>query len=320
MKLAKVLTFILAAALIVWAAQALYYVQHNTGMPARITSQAELEREKIEIEQKRKLLDLEHEYEEKKYIATGDSVFERIFNTQDQTITDLIQRVSREALPDGWSSDVRVEEFTHFILLVYVPHNEQEPPFENIVNTLRPILKYCSDYLSDVAVFDRRHKSYLFFDKSMLTRLESEEPLTREMIEEVKSQGTTFTRSNSVTIKCAKYESHLLVPIEVSGPHGVVELNALFDTGASVTMLPSEIVAETGGENLQIAPRKTFDTANGAITCPIVRRDVALEGIRKGIEVAVGQRDTNMLIGMNFFEGMDFIIDFGRSEIHVWEK
>ena len=95
---------------------------------------------------------------------------------------------------------------------------------------------------------------------------------------------------------------------------------ALLDTGASTTTLNFEIVTETGFDNLQKAPRRSFNTANGEKSFPIVTRDVNVGGLWRGIEVAVNQKDEVNLLGVNFFEGMDYIIDFPNSSIYVWEK
>jgi len=320
MKLTKLLTISLITALVVWVVQALYLLNQNSSMPSRLRSKAETARRTIEMEHKQKLRELQREYESKKHLATGATVFDRIFNTQDQTITELIKRISNEALPTGWSCDVKVEEFTHFVLLIYLPHNAQRPKLDEIASLLQPIVKYCSWCLSDVAVFDRRHKSYLFFDKTILTRLKKGESLTTEAIDLATKQGSVFTRFNSVTVECEKYESHLLLPIEISGPSGIIVCRALFDTGASTTMLFSKIIAETGRDNIQTAPRRTFSTVNGRISCPIVMREVNIGGIRKNIEVAVNQQDELSLVGMNFFEGMNYIVDSGNSAIYMWEK
>jgi len=320
MNLSKVLTFLLIVALATWAIQALYLLRNNTTIPNRIRSQAARERTQLELDYREKLRDLEHEYERKKHLATGETVFDRIFNTHEQTIADLIKRISDEALLSGWSCDVKVEEFTHFILLVYLPHNSRQPAIDEVTSTLQPIMQYCGWCLSDVAIFDKRHKSYLFFDKSILERLKSGQPLGENMAELAAEQGAAFTRFNSVTIECEKYESHLLLPIEISGPNGVVSCRALLDTGASTTMLSYEIISETGWDNLQTAPRRTFSTVNGTISCPIVRREVNLGGIRKSIDVAVNQQDAITLLGMNYFEGMDYIVDFGQSAVYMWEK
>ena len=126
--------------------------------------------------------------------------------------------------------------------------------------------------------------------------------------------------SNSVTIECEKHESHLFLPIEVAGKSGIVTSYALLDTGASTTTLTAEVVAKTGFDNLQNAPRRNFNTANGPLSCPIVNREVNVGGFRKSIEIAANQRDDINLLGVNFFEGMNYIVDFQNSAIYVWGK
>lgn len=318
--MSKLFTTLFTAALAVWGIQILYLLHSNNTVPRRIKEEGAQERQRISLDHAQKLRKLEKEYETKKHLATGSTVFDRIFNTQDQTIVDLIKRISREALPGDWSCDVKVEEFTHFILLIYLPHDTELPTTDHIVTALRPVMKYCGWCLSDVSVFDQQHKSYLFFDKAILRHMKSGKHLTSSMERTALRQGKAFTRFNSVTVQCEKYESHLLIPIQISGPNGVVGCRALLDTGASTTMLASEIIAETGQDNLQSAPRRTFSTANGAISCPIVHREVNVSGMRKKLEVAVNQQDQLTLLGMNYFKGMDYIIDFGKSTIHMWEK
>ena len=320
MSFAKPLTILLIAAVAVWVIETLYLVHENSSMPDRIRAQEAESRSRMELEYAQKLSELEREYERRRHLATGETVFDRIFNTQDQTIVDLIKRTSQEALPDGWSYDVKVEEFTHLALLVYVPHNSEQLTIDQVTPWLQPIMKYCSSWLSNVAVFDRRHKSYLFFDKLLLTRLESGRPFSKEMAKLAASQGGSFTRFNSVTVDCEKYESHLLLPIEISGTNGVMACRALLDTGASMTMVSLKIIAETGRDDLQNAQRRTFSTVNGTVSCPIVRREVSIGGIRRNIEVAVNQRDSLSLVGVNFFTGMDYIVDFGQSAVYMWEK
>lgn len=320
MKTLKLIGIILIITLLIWGVDVLYLAHRNAAKPERIQAAESQNRDRLSLEYKQKVRELEREYEKKKQLATGETVFDRIYNSQDQSIIDLTWRVSREALPEGWSYDVKVEEFTHFILLIYLPHNVQQVPPEQVVSYLRPILKYCGWVISDVAVFDKTHKSYLFFDKPMLVKIEKGKKLTKLMLDRAEKHGQSFARFNSVTIECEKHESHLFLPLEVAGLNGVVTCYALFDTGASTTTLSNKVVSKSGTENLQGAPRRSFITANGRMSCPIVKREVNVGGFRKVIEVAVNQRDEINLLGMNFFEGMDYIVDFKNSAIYVWEK
>jgi hypothetical protein len=175
MTLVKKLSILLVVIIASWAVQIIWLAYQNAGKPTRISQEEADARLQHQSQYAQKLRELEHEYQSKKHLATGGTVFDRIFNAPDQTIDRLIKLIAQEALPTGWSCEVKVEEFTHFILLVYLPHNEDAPPIDRITPLLQPIVKYCDAYLSDIAVFDRRRKSYLFFDKSMQTQLKSGE-------------------------------------------------------------------------------------------------------------------------------------------------
>ena len=215
---------------------------------------------------------------------------------------------------------MKVEEFTHYILLIYLPYNARQVQQEQVISYLQPIVKYCGSYLSDIAIFDRTHKSYLFFDKPMLNKIQKDKRISQTIFRSAKEQGQSFTRFDSATLKCEKKGSHLFLPLEVAGPKGVVTCYALFDTGASITTFSEEVVLKTGIDNLQIAPRRSFRTAGGFLSCPIVKRDINVGGFRKNIDVAVNQKEDVNLLGMNFFEGMEYIVDFQNSSIYVWEK
>jgi hypothetical protein len=42
--------------------------------------------------------------------------------------------------------------------------------------------------------------------------------------------------------------------------------------------------------------------------------------MKRNIEVAVNNTDNMNLLGMNFFEGFEYIIDAGDACIYVWKK
>jgi predicted aspartyl protease len=316
----KVLGIFLIMALLMWGGEVIYLAQQNAATPDHVKAEEEKRRNRENAEFQQKVRELEQEYAQKKHIVTGKTVFDRIYNTKSQSIIDLITRISDEALPESWSSEVKVEEFTHFILLMYLPHNAQQVPPTQVISYLRPVLEYCGWLLSDIAVFDRTHKSYLLFDKPILDEIKKNGQLPKKLLGRSEVQGQSFTRFNSLTIECEEHENHLFLPIEVAGPGGIVPCYALLDTGASTTTLTYEVVSKTGFDNLQNAPRRSFNTPNGTMTCPIVTRDVNVGGFRKGIEVAVNQRDEMNLLGVNFFNGMDYIVDFQNSVIYLWEK
>lgn len=320
MNLFKLTFVIFVCSLLAWVGEIIYLSQQNAATPDRVKAEENQKRNRAKVEYQKKLRELEQEYEKKKHLATGNTLFDRIYNTQDQSIIELIQRISKEALPNSWSFDVKAEEFTHFILLIYLPHDSQKETPSQIVSHLGPVIKYCGWLLTDVAVFDKTHKSYLFFDKKMLVEIKRNGRLSKSSLYSAEKQGQSFTQFNSVTIECEKHESHLFLPIEVAGKRGIVTSYALLDTGASTTTLTSDIIRKTGHDNLQNTPRRNFNTANGPMSSPIVTREINVGGFRKGIEVAVNQRDDFNLLGVNFFKGMDYIVDFQNSAIYVWKK
>ena len=196
---------------LVWAGVAVYLAQKNAATPARIESTEIQKRKQLEIEHQKTLRKLQWDYTRKKHIATGGTVFDRIYNTQGQSLVELIQNLAKEALPETWSSEVKVEEFTHFILLVYLPHDSQQlaPDPDKVVAYLGPILEYSGWLLTDVAVFDRTHSSYLFLDKTMLDEIENDGQLSKRLMTRAEKQGQSFTQFNSRLIECEK----LILPL-----------------------------------------------------------------------------------------------------------
>jgi predicted aspartyl protease len=140
------------------------------------------------------------------------------------------------------------------------------------------------------------------------------------MAESISALGKSFNMFNSTKIQCETYESHLIVPFEVSGASGTVSSRALLDTGASTTMISSELINMTGSADLVYAPQRSFNTANGYLRCPVINRSIGIGDMKRNIEVAVNNTDNMNLLGMNFFEGFEYIIDAGDACIYVWKK
>jgi len=322
MRTRKILAILLLIALVVWAVETLWIVQSNSSIPSQLKRQAESERKALMLQFANNERKLNNDYSQKKYLATGKTVYDRIFNAKEQTIVQLIQRMAAESMPKGWNCQVRVEEFTHFILLVYLPNNLNRVEAGAVASYLIPVAKHCNQWLTDVSVFDLAHKSYLFFDKDAIEHIKREGKLTETLLGKVKQQGESFTRFNSTTIKCEMHQGHLFLPIEIIGSSNVQTCFALLDTGASVTTVSRSIILQTGlGENeLRFASRRSFNTANGLMSCPVVQREVNIEGFRKRIEVAVNEIDEVNLLGMNYFRGMKYIVDSQNACIYIWKE
>jgi predicted aspartyl protease len=322
MRTRKILAILLLIALVVWAVETLWIVQSNSSIPSQLKRQAESERKALMLQFANNERKLNNDYSQKKYLATGKTVYDRIFNAKEPTIVELIQRMAAESMPKGWNCQVRVEEFTHFILLVYLPHNLNRVEAGAIASYLIPVAKHCNQWLTDVSVFDLAHKSYLFFNKDAIEHIKREGKLTDTLLGNVKQQGESFTQFNSTTIQCEMHQGHLFLPIEIIGSSNVQTCVALLDTGASVTTVSRSIILQTGlGENeLRFAPRRSFNTANGSMSCSVVQREVNIEGFRKRIEVAVNEIDEVNLLGMNYFRGMKYIVDSQNACIYIWEE
>jgi len=320
MNLPKTLQYALYACILAWTSQAIYLWSETQKTPSRISAAAYNERQNLMLAHQASIRNLESDFAAKTYQATGTTVYDRIFNTQEQSISDLIQRLADEALPQGWTATVRVEEFVHFVLLLSLPPSRYTPSIDSIIRALNPVIEHAGWALSNVAIFDHRHKSYLFFDKDALTHIHAHAALSPELLSMAKRRGESFTRFNSTTVAGEMHNSHMILPLEASGPNGIVVVPALLDTGATTTMLSERIIQETGRDELTRAPRRTFQTVNGTITCPIVTRQINIGGVVKTIEVAVNQRDELNLVGMNFFHGMDYLIDSAQVAVHMWEK
>ena len=113
MTIRKTLVVLLLIALAVWGIEVAWLVRRNVSLPKQIREQAERERRAVMIQFRDRDRKLNNDYSQKKYLATGETVYDRIFNAKDQSIIELIQRIAAESLPKDWSCEVRVEEFTH---------------------------------------------------------------------------------------------------------------------------------------------------------------------------------------------------------------
>ena len=306
----------LVVGLLAWAIEAAWIASRNVSLPKDIAEQGEVDRHRIALDYAKQESELSREYEKRRYLATGETVCDRIYNAKAGTLEELIRSVAVEVLPEEWSADVQVDDFTHFILLISAGHSVEQIEPARVALPVRRVLKYCSPWLTDVAVLDGNHKSYLFLDADALHEIERTGAVSSATADRVKKLGRLFSRFNSVTVQCQAIEGHLVVPMDVAG----VSCQALLDTGASMTLVPRDIAASTGQTSISNARRESFRTANGLISCAVVTRTVDVGGFRREIEVAVDEGDDPIsLLGVNFFEGLHYVVDFQNSCIHLWE-
>ena len=260
------------------------------------------------------------EYEKQKYLATGENVYERVHNTQDQSIVKVLDRLAKEALPKGWDCDVRVEEFTNVILLIRLNLEKDTKKVSTLLPYLYPLVNYGSPYLRNVAVFDKKHKCYLFFDERALEEVKRTRSVSEQTISRVKRQGVNFRRYDSIEIPFKRHEGHIYVWVEVSGERGVENVLMMLDTGASSTDISLDIAGKTGADDLQIARKRRFMTAKGPRSCPMVQRTLSVRSVQKTKEVGVSDQGHVNLLGVDFFEDLDYLIDSSKGCIYVWSK
>jgi len=263
---------------------------------------------------------LNEEFEEKRYFATGKDVYERIYNRQEKDITDLLDQLSKESFSDDWKTEIKVEEFVNFLLLVQYENTPHRPNIKEVMSHLVPIVIYGRPYLRNVAVFDKEHRCYLFFDENALEELNIKKTLNGWTIADIEKKGRMFTRYNSIKINFKKENGHIFVPVTVYGEYGFYESIMMLDTGASMTVISSELAMKTGREDLNKVERRTFSTPKGSISCPIVERKVLVGDVEKKQLVAVNPLENTNLLGVDFFEDKNYIIDEKSNCIFLWSK
>ena len=174
-----------------------------------------------EYEKEKKIIQLEHEkkkktlkdrYEENRYLASGESVYERIYNKQGQSIVELIERLSKEAYPPSWRCEAKVEEFTNFILLMQINLARERIRVSEIIKPLVSVINYSAPYLKNVAVFDNRRKCFMYFDEAALDELKRDGKLSEIIILDAKNKGRKFTRYNSIRIDYEEENGHIFIP------------------------------------------------------------------------------------------------------------
>jgi len=277
-----------------------------------------IEMEKLNQEKEKKTL--EDEFEKNKYLATGKNAYERIYNNKQRDIPDLIQKLALEAFPDNWKINVKVEEFTHFILLVQINVKSNEPTVTDIIKYLVPVLDYSGGYLKNVAIYNEKHQCYLFFDEEALAKLIKNRNLSNNTISGAREKGKGFLRYNAIKIDFQKKYGHIFIPVIVDGECGSYEVDMMLDTGASMTVISSELAQKTGYEDLNGISRRTFSTAKGLMSCPIVQREIIVGDLDRKQAVAVNLEDDSNLLGMDFFESREYIIDNPSKCIYIWNK
>jgi len=275
--------------------------------------------DKLKLDYEIKKSNLERNLLEEKYLATGKNAYERIYNNNQENIVQLISEIANESLPSNWSSSVKIEEFNKFILLVDLPIDYQYNEIE-IAKKLHNLAFYCNHYLKNIAIFDSKHKCIQFYDKNLINYLKRKNSISTSLIQKAKKLSEDCIRYNSVVINFTEYNSHIYIPTIISGEYGIYETEFLLDTGASMTIISTELAQKTGNENLYSLRKKTFETANGRISCPIVIRNINIASINMNKEIAVNLNDSSNILGMDFLCDKNYYIDNNAKKIFLWYK
>lgn len=291
-------------------------VWHNKR--SELVEEYETKKKIIRLNQEKEKKALNNEYEKNRYLASGKNVYERTYNKK-QSIIELIEGLANEAYPKNWRCEVKVEEFTNFILLIQINLSKERIKVSEIIKPLIPVISYSASYLKNVAVFDSRHKCFMFFDEDVLNKLKRDKALDDKSISDIKRKGRAFTRYDSIRIDYEEASGHIFIPAIIGGAQ---ECAMMLDTGASITVISLELAGKTSykGEDLNNVETRTFSTAMGLMKCPIVERNVAIGGIDKKQPVAVNVKDNANLLGVDFFNDYDYTIDSKAKCIYVWSK
>jgi len=262
--------------------------------------------------------DLKNQLAEELYLTTGKTVLDRIYNTRNQSILELLNRMTEESVPTDWKSSVKVDEFTKFIILIQAPGDVDDSTMNTLARSLMPMLSYCGEFVSNVAILDRKHVCRAFMDRYILTKVERSGVLSAEDTQRTKELAKSATRFNSLKIQCELINNHFYLSVNVVGDKSSANCMMMLDTGASISVIPRSLAQQTGSYNLISSPKRTFMTAKGKLTCSVIPRVILISGISNEQQVAVSDNNEISLLGMDFFIGKKFIVDSSEKAIYIW--
>lgn len=313
------------------AAEFIVLLLVNTGRRGEILAQHRKAVQEIQSTAAQTATELRRSHEEKmerlrrkhvqnQYLARGKNVFHRIYNRPEENILSLLQSLATEAFPSDWETEVKVEEFTRFILMVQAPTRDASVEPKSVAQYLAPMLPYTMGALSDVAVFNHKHQCQLYYDPQTLRTLRKEKRLNHEDTIRVRRQAEQCTKFNAVEVPCKDVEGHILVPVSIDGDTTRVSCYMLLDTGASKSMISREVWQKTGGGNYGQMPQQLFSTAGGSASHRMAERHFNVEGVTATLSVAVNFNDEMNLLGVDFFEGKRYVIDAEGPSLYIWQK
>jgi len=97
------------------------------------------------------------------------------------------------------------------------------------------------------------------------------------------------------------------VLLQLYGPLGSVELEALADTGATFTKIPKDAAAKLG---LEVKYETPVELANRrVITRHLALADIEIEGVRRPVLLAVAENEETSLLGYTTLEALGFKVN-----------
>lgn len=316
----KVLLIIICILIVIFLIEIFYVDIKLTNFKNNIKKPSRYYERKVELQFEREKKSLLDEHIEKKYLATGSNKFERIYNNKQNSIKDLILELAYESKFSNWQVDVKVEEFTKFILLIYTKYDGSINEFPNIVNYIKPIIIYSYPYLSSIAIFDTKHRCKLFFEDKLIKSIYYDSFDYNDLISKAEEMGMMCKRYNSIEVDFEEYYNHIYIPTIIYSENNSVESLFLMDTGATTTIISLELARITGDENLSELPSESFHTANGTITCPLVYRTFSISRLTYDGMIGVNENDDYNILGMDFLKDKNFYIDNNVKKVYFWYK
>ena len=288
--------------------------------PSRITLHYRKERDQLLNQHAVNMKRLEDEYSSKIFKKSGDTVFDRVYNQPNQSILDLIQNIAIESYPINWTIQTKAEEFTEFALFIQIRKPMKKWEHQKLVAYSKPLVKYTTPALSCIAFFNRNRKCFFFLNDEMLNVIYRKGELNSDQMLEARKQGEVFTRFNSISLEGEFINGHLYIPMSISGPTGEEIVMGMLDTGATTTVISPDVISITGSDNLTYSAKQTFQTANGSIRAPIVKRTIRIGTFEKQIDTAVATQTGMNLLGLNFLSDYHYLIESETATIHIWPK
>jgi len=144
-------------------------------------------------------------------------------------------------------------------------------------------------------------------------------PQARRLLQQVE-QRRAWTANGGIAVPLQRTGDHFLVTAKINDH---APLTLLLDTGASLSIIKSTTLQRLGFTQLDAAPARVLNTANGPVTAAIILLDSLTLGNQRVENVEVGgldlpeMTDIDGLLGMNFLKNFRFFIDQEQGVLYL---